>query len=74
MVLDASAFWDCWPLWATVLWGTVLSIPFVSISVLGQQFQSSNDEASHSQKQLSQVRYLTSAISKAVECGFSLLS
>ncbi len=55
MILDASAFRDCQPLRATLL-----STPFVGSSLFGGQFQSSVEEATRSQKKLSQVRQLAS--------------
>ncbi len=62
MILDASAFRDCWPLRATLL-----STPFVGSSLFGGQFQSSVEEATCSQEKLSQVRWLLSAGSRAAQ-------
>ncbi len=60
IVLDSSAFPNCWPLRAMLQ-----STPFVGTSLFGKQFQSSVEEAMRSQEQLSQVRQLASAGSKA---------
>ncbi len=62
MILNASAFQDCRPLKATLL-----STPFVGSSLFGGQFQSSFEEATHSQEKLTQVRQLASAGSRAAE-------
>ncbi len=62
MVLDVFAFHDCRPLRATLL-----STPFVGTSLFGGQFQSSVEDATHIQGQLSQVRHLASVGSWAAQ-------
>ncbi len=62
MILDASAFRDCRPLRATLL-----STPFVGSSLFGGQFQSSVEEATHSQEKLTQVRRIASSGSRATQ-------
>ncbi len=62
MILDASAFRDCRPLRVTLL-----ATPFVGSSLFSGQFQSSVEEATHSQEKLRQVRRLASAGSKAAQ-------
>ncbi len=53
MILDASAFWVCRSLRATLL-----STPFVGYSLFGGQLQSSVEEATRSQEKLSQAQGL----------------
>ncbi len=62
MVLDMSRFWKCCPLWATLL-----STPFIGSSLFTGKFQSSDQEDMHSPEQLSLVRCVVSAGSKAVQ-------
>ncbi len=62
MILDASAFRVGRPLRAILL-----STPFVGSSLFGGQFQSSVEEATHSQEKLSQVRRLASACSRVAQ-------
>ncbi len=62
MILNASTFRDCQPLWATLL-----STPFVGSSLFGGQFQSSVEEATRSQEKLTQVRQLASSGSQAAQ-------
>ena len=62
MILDASAFQDCRPLRATLLF-----TPFVGSSLFGGQYQSSVEEATRSQEKLSQVRRLASVCSRAAQ-------
>ncbi len=71
MVLDPSAFRDYRSLQATFL-----STPFVGVgtSLFRGQFQPPIEEATRSQEQLSGVRHLTPAGSKAALKGFGVPS
>ncbi len=62
MILDASMFQDCRPLRTTLL-----STPFVGSLLFDGQFQSSVEEATRSQGNLSQGRQLASAGSRAAQ-------